>query len=284
MKGSEFLAANAGKSLSQWEREALALAYPATQGGDSYVAWPLVPVSISLASKSGITPAHTGTFYVASDYLALGTPEDYLRLPLTPITAQRIANLKNMLLPTSKMVDAIWNASAKFTPVRLVPNKGANLAQYQEHSGAIDMQLATFGPRETNLLSGTKKDIIISNIWKPGKVVIYGWYEPDGTRIQAKSNIHGDFYVDYSHGVRLVSPNMIVDGQEMKVEDVLKSPELNSLLSDPKEGTLSRVRYPTGDGSKEIAAATSPTGRLSYYKLGTSVIDALGLLSRKQAV
>jgi hypothetical protein len=225
---------------------------------------------------------HAGTFFVAADYFAIGTSEDYVRLPLTPSIAQRIANAKGMLLPTSKMVEDIWRAGEKLTPEPMVPNKGANLAQYAEHSRAIDAQLrsafATHPMNSAVPLSGHKKDVILSNIWKPGKVVIYGWYRPDGTHIQPKSNIHGDFYVDYSHGIRLVSPTMIVDGQNMNVEDVLKSPIYAGVLSD--EGPLVRTRYPVpasggtspGDLNPLISAATSANGRLSYYKLGTSVL------------
>ena len=274
MKGSEFLAANAGKSLAQWEAAAVALAQQ-----DSFVPWPMVPVPT--VSRDG---KHTGTFFVASDYFAIGTPDDYVRLPLTPVAAQRVANSKAMLLPTSKMVGDIWRTGAKLTPQPMVPNKGANLAQYAEHSRAIDEQLRASGisPLNTNApINGHKKDVILSNIWKPGKVVIYGWYRPDGTHIQPKSNIHGDFYVDYSHGIRLVAPNMEVDGQPMSTEEVLKNPTYAGLLSE--EGPLTRVRYPTGTGQATIAAATSPSGRLSYYKLGTSVLLALDSLGRPAA-
>ena len=260
MRGSEFLAANAGKSLAQWEAAAVALA-----SQDSFVPWPMVPVSVT--SKDG---KHTGRFFVASDYFAVGTPEDYIRLPLTPGAAQRVANTKGLLLPTAKMVEDIWRASpVKLSPSPLVPNRGANLAQYAEHSRVVDLQIPQAG--QGALTSGQKKDVIVSNLWKPGKVVIFGWYRPDGTFIQPKSNIHGDFYVDYSHGIRLVGPNMEVDGQSMAVEDVLESTEYASLLSS--EGPIRRVRYP-------VSGTQVP--RVSYYKLGTSVLLALDPRYKKE--
>ena len=260
MRGSEFLAANASKSLSQWEAAVIALA-----SQDSFVQWPMVPVVVS--TKDG---KHTGRFFVASDYFAIGIPEDYIRLPLTPSAAQSVANLNSMFLPTSKMVDDIARISSRLTPQPLVPNKGANLAQYAEHSRLIDQQITTLpltlSPFEagTRPLTGHKKDVIISNIWKPGKVVIYGWHRPDGTYIQPKSNIHGDFYVDYSHGIRLVSPNMEIDGQSMSVEDVLKSSEYAPLIRS--EGPIRRVRYP---------ALNIGTPRISYYDLGAATLIAL---------
>ena len=260
MRGSEFLAANAKKSLAQWEAAAVTLA-----SQDSFVPWPMVPVSVT--SKDG---KHTGRFFVASDYFAVGTPEDYIRLPLTPGAAQLVANTKGLLLPTSKMVEDIWRASlVKLSPSPLVPNRGANLGQYAEHSRVIDLQIPQAG--QGALTSGHKKDVILSNIWKPGKVVIFGWYRPDGTFIQPKSNIHGDFYVDYSHGIRLVGPNMEVDGQTMAVEDVLESTEYAPLISS--EGPIRRVRYP-------VSGTQVP--RVSYYKLGTSVLLALDPRYKKE--
>ena len=120
----------------------------------------------------------------------------------------------------------------------------------------------------SRLISGQKKDVIISalygpnhpNGWKPGKEVIFGWYRPDGSRIQPKSNIHGDFYVDYSHGIRAVAPNMEVDGQTFSTEDVLRSKELSGLLSD--EGPITQVRYPSL--SSNLYLSTN-----GYYDIGT---------------
>ena len=267
MRGSEFIAANAGKSLSQWEAAAIEQA-----NQDSFVPWPMVPIEVeirgwddNLTHPPMMPPVkHRGRFFVASDYFAIGTPEDYVRLPLTPGAAQSVANTKSMLLPTAKMVEDIWRASTvKLRPSPLVPNKGANLGQYTDHSRVVDGQIPQGGAG--SLTSGHKKDVILSNIWKPGKVVIYGWHRPDGTFIQPKSNIHGDFYVDYSHGIRLLSPNMEVDGQSMAVEDVLESSELALLLSS--EGPIRRVRYP---------ALNSASPRVSYFDLGFSTLVALG--------
>lgn len=280
MRASEFLTANAGKGLSVWESAAVKL----SQSGREQNYVPLTYFPVDVTTRDG---KHTGQIFVANDYLALGSPTDadYLRLPLTPISAQRIVDAHGALLPTSKMVDDIWKASTiKLFPVPLVPNKGANLAQYQEHSKAIDEQLRALYPQLVSpitgipanagrnaLVSGQKKDIILSNIWKPGKVVIYGWHRPDGTRIQPKSNIHGDFYVDYSHGIRLVSPDMMVDGKPMKTTDVMQSKELSSLVSD--EGPLKQVRYP---------GSVQP---LSYYQVGTNILLAFGsnAITRKSA-
>jgi hypothetical protein len=67
---------------------------------------------------------------------------------------------------------------------------------------------------------------------KPSRVAIYGWHYPDGQPIQPLYVGHVDWYVDYSHGIRLVSQEMIVDGRPMRFSDVLRDMELSALVSD----------------------------------------------------
>ena len=71
---------------------------------------------------------------------------------------------------------------------------------------------------------------------KPNKVAIYGWHQLDAKPIQPLYLGHADYYVDYSHGIRLVKETMTVDGKPRKVEDVLRDPEMSKLLSD--EGSI----------------------------------------------
>ena len=49
------------------------------------------------------------------DYLAVGSDDDFVRMPMTPQTAQQIADLFGCILPTRKMVDAI-DAAADSPP------------------------------------------------------------------------------------------------------------------------------------------------------------------------
>ena len=117
-----------------------------------------------------------------------------------------------------------------------------------------------------NLIAGQKKDIVISRLVKPTekRVVIFGWYRNDGPDvfddksrmdnpkrqpIQPLSDVHGSWFVDYSHGVRLVHPIMTLDAplhrRSVLIEDVLSDPKLAPLLSH--EGSLGRsaMRYPS---------------------------------------
>ncbi len=71
---------------------------------------------------------------------------------------------------------------------------------------------------------------------KPHRVAIYGWHYPDGRAIQPLYVGHVDWYVDYSHGLRLMSSEMLIDGIRWKVRDALASEVMSGLLS--REGTL----------------------------------------------
>ncbi len=51
-------------------------------------------------------------------------------------------------------------------------------------------------------------------------MAIYGWHKPDGTPIQPLTTVHVDWYVDYSHGVRLAKRTVKVDGQSADLWDV----------------------------------------------------------------
>src|SRR5665213_285052 len=78
--------------------------------------------------------------------------------------------------------------------------------------------------------------------------------------IQARSNVHLDSWVDYSHGIRLISPVMVVDGQEMQTEAVLRDPELSKLLSD--EGPVRMIRYPSGNDPAPYRPTDKPEYRV----------------------
>lgn len=229
--------------------------------GGEMVIWPLASVTIA----SG---RNTLVVHVASDYVAIGTLADHVYVPLQPETAQAVADTWGMLLPTCALVKAIHEqASVKVSPLRSgdlappQPNKGADLTQIMTHSRAVSAQLRGLG-FPPGLTSGPKKDVVIGNLWKPGKVLIYGWMKgaippgPDPSpmtgdpardkppwRIQMYSNVHGSFYYDYSHGVRLVSPKCQLNGQDTELTKVLQDATLSSLVS--WEGPLRSVRYPT---------------------------------------
>ncbi len=113
-------------------------------------------------------------------------------------------------------------------------------AYYLAHSRAIDRQRGGLPP--TRLTAGHKKDLVIARrlAAQPGRVAIYGWHRPDGRPIQPLSTLHGADYADYSHGLRLVSVTVRIDGVLRSIYDVLEDPELAGLLSD--EGLMPEAR------------------------------------------
>jgi hypothetical protein len=181
---------------------------------------------------------------VAPDYLAVGSDEDYLLTPLSPQSAQAIADRLGCVLPTRRMVDEIYRAAkVKLTPSPIPPSPDMiKVETWVQHQAVIrDQRAATKG---SGLIAGHKKDVVITSqlTGAPGKVAIYGWHRPDGSPIQPLYLGHTEKWVDYSHGIRLVSGTMTVDGKATRVDEVLANPELSALLSD--EGVISAPRYP----------------------------------------
>ncbi len=198
---------------------------------------------VALSFRDGSGTSHSATVKVTPDYLCVGDDADPFRTPSKPATAQRIADAHGMLLPTRKLVDAIWKeAAVKLAPRPIDNSAGTSTAAWVKHNQIIEDQL---GGAHGELTAGHKKDVVITNQLanNPGKVAIYGWHQANGQPIQPLSTVHGDSYADYSHGIRLVAGTVTVDGEEYKLEDIYRDPVLSALVSD--EGPLKVTRYPT---------------------------------------
>jgi hypothetical protein len=256
MRGSEFLATYGKKGFAAWEAAAVDLA---SRG--SMVDWGWEEVTV----KKGDL---TGVLRVQRDVFAIGAPEDCIRLPLTPERAQQIANEHGWMLETPLIAYVTWRAAGIKLPRQpMSPNKGADLNQIAEHSRSVDNQVAG----RQGLVAGHKKSVVVGNLYKPGKVLIFGWYKPepdvfdDKTPLtnperqprQPYSNVHGNFYLDYSHGIRFVAGTMTVNGRELLLADVMSHPLLSTLVSH--EGPLRMTRYPASNKPKP---PTSPVGPL----------------------
>ena len=194
------------------------------------------------------------TFFTVCDYMAIGSDQNYLYMPMTPSTAQYLADRLNCSLPTKKMVDMIYNkAEIKLTPQPIPPSaKMTTIPVFMQHTDSIKQQISQLGfDRSGNyIIAGHKKDIIISNkIYSPDRnydrVVIYGWHLSENHPIQPVYNGHNAKYADYSHGVRFISKIVLLNGDSTKIEDILKNPNMASLLSD--EGVISKPYYPVRD-------------------------------------
>ncbi len=199
---------------------------------------------IKLTSKDASGKEMTATVEVMPDYLAIGSDEDFVRAPMNPRTACRIAEAFGCSLPTRKIVDAIHaNAAVKLEPRPLTEAREA-VATFAQHHEIIEEQRMAAKPGDLGeLVSGIKKDLVLSNRLeeKTNRVAIYGWHKLDGKPIQPLNVSHVNWYVDYSHGARLIKRQIEIDGKPRDLRMALISEKWSPLLSD--EGPIRRIDY-----------------------------------------
>lgn len=189
-------------------------------------------------------------YEVMPDYLALGSNQNFLYIPLSAATAQRIADTLGCLLPTKKMVRDIYNAAVVKIPARPIPPSAtmATMPVFMLHTEMIRRQQDSMVVPPIHhgvFYAGHKKDLVISprlkNPETPDRVAIYGWFRENGSAIQPLSLVHRSDYADYSHGVRLVYPLARLNGKQQSLRDLLRDSVLCGLVSD--EGVLRHERY-----------------------------------------
>jgi hypothetical protein len=183
------------------------------------------------------------TYYVAPDYLSVGTDKDWARINITPYAAQKIADSFHCFLPTKKMVDDIYKAaSIKLEPVPMYAFRDSTPTMYHHH-------LMVEGQRKgkTGLISGIQKDVVISGKIsrdpRPERVAIYGWHKPDGTPIQPLYTGHIYWWVDYSQAIRLVYRKIKLNNKWMDYMDILKDPVLRKLICDEEYCDFYKYSY-----------------------------------------
>ena len=192
-------------------------------------------------------------FFVAHDYLAVGDDTSYCRVPLDFPRATEIAAQYGALLPTRMMVNDIFSAAeCRTVPFPLKPSENQQEKLYQAllHNHIVDSLISLCGDDDVSIRVGTKKDVILSCLLNDSanatRQVIYGWHYPDGTHIQNRTAVHGAKYTDYSHGIRLVHAQVILDGKLTPLVDILSDPILFRLLSDEEEPIKKPVLVRTG--------------------------------------
>ena len=217
------------ESLPWKDREAAVLKQ-ISQGNIPDFLRSLTPIRVEAIDSHG--QKHAATYFVMPDYLAIGTNDDFFRIPMIPVTAQKIAKAAGASLITTKISDDVFQAAEiKLDPRPLTKDRDAAATFYQHHQIVEEQRR---GKPLGALIAGIKKDVVLTNrlMEKPNRVAIYGWHYPHGKLIQPLYVGHVDWYVDYSHGIRLMSQRIIVDGQPRQVSDVLKDKVLSALLSN----------------------------------------------------
>ncbi len=173
--------------------------------------------------------------FVAPDYLSVGLDDDWARVCITPMAAQKIADSFQCFLPTKKIVDKIFEASKiKLNPVPMFAYRDSTPTMWHHHLIIEGMRKGRKG-----LISGIKKDVVLSykilEYPKQDRVAIYGWHYPDGSIIQPLYTGHINWYVDYSHGIRLVYEYIMINGKGMHYTEILNHVIYRQLICDEPE-------------------------------------------------
>jgi hypothetical protein len=231
------------KTVAAWkwkERDSLAVQEILSGNVPSFFT-KFVPVRSQITDSAG--KVHVAVFFVSPDYLSLGDNADWARIPLTPMAAQKIADSFHCFLPTRKMVDLIYHTAAvKLEPVPMYAFRDSSVTMWQHH-------LIVEGQRKgkKGLIAGIKKDVVISSRVsgdsRSNREAIYGWHKLDGKPIQPLYTGHINWWVDYSHGIRLIYRKIKVDGKEMDYTMILKDPLLQKLLCDEDICDFTRYSY-----------------------------------------
>ncbi|MCX6137092.1 MAG: T9SS type A sorting domain-containing protein [Ignavibacteriales bacterium] len=260
MTGSQFMTSVAGMTFDQREAQIYA---QASQGNIPDFMRTTKKIQSVFQDVNGLS--HTVIYEVMPDYLCIGSNTDFCRIPTGPITAQKLANLFGATMPTSKLVDDIYvNADVKLAPVTYDPNvyQISSLPIFVQHNSAIEVQRATAGKPLGALVGGIKKDVVISNKIvdpaNPNHVVIYGWHQLNGLPIQPLYNGHVNYYVDYSHGIRFINNELLVDSVVMTATTMMMDATLYKVLSN-ETGAMTQASY-----LKDSIPAATPAAPKSF--------------------
>jgi hypothetical protein len=202
----------------------------------------LKPIHFRHKSKDGKTIK--ATIFAMPDYLGIGSNQDFIRIPMNLHTATEIAGKFGLILPTTRIVDALFKQSAfHLRPEPMPPGpQMESTAAYLEHNQKIEKQRLALGCPLGALISGHKKDLVFTKRLNPqkGRIAIYGWHRPSGDPIQPLCVMHGANYADYSHGIRLVSDIALLNGEPKFIYEILEKPNLAKVLS--YEGAIPEAR------------------------------------------
>ena len=178
------------------------------------------------------------TYFVTPDYLSIGHDNDFVRMPLSAISAQKIAYYFRCCLPTRKMVIDIWRSSViRLEPIEIFGAPDTQLIK--QHNDLITGQmLGAFG-----LMSGAKRDVVVSTGLQksPSSGYLYGFMNPNGTPRQPLNGKRSSGSCDYSMGVRLVSRTAVWNDEPIDLFDMMINTPVVHMVSD--EGPLHKPYY-----------------------------------------
>jgi hypothetical protein len=154
--GVEFIKSIEGLGLN--DREAAILREITSGNFPDFLRW-FKTVQIRGTLNSGAGREVVGTLEVMPDYLSIGG-RDWVRMPMRPQTAQKIADQFGCILPTRKIVDAIDTQAEIHLEPHPLTQARESVATFLEHHHLIESQR---GSRPAGPLTvGIKKDIVLT--------------------------------------------------------------------------------------------------------------------------
>ena len=269
MTGTAFMATIAGDKApgrpGPWQKREDAMVAELLAG--NIPAWLKQWITVRVSKKDA---SPVVTVRVLPDYLCVGTDTDYRHLPLDQQSAQKVASAFGAILPTAKICHAIWRwtpwshviSAIQLPTLRKKANKDFaqnSTAAYDASSLAIQEEMKSKGISPGELVAGHKKDVVLSARARasPEKISFHGFYlgkypaepcyeggDPASCNPELPVVTHPEgqgHFSDYSQGVRLVHPQMNIDGALHLVADVLKDMKLCTLIA---EGPIDPPRVP----------------------------------------
>lgn len=186
---------------------------------------------------------HTIEFWTLPDYLAIGTNDDFVRIPMGIVSSRQVAKALGCILPTTFLVDRINDVAEgalDIFPFRPKGSRNQLPIVFQDHNNALKALYKAKGYHFGQFISGLKKDLVLT--WNQDRIpayakniAIYGWHHPDGHPQQPLFLRHAGYYSDYSHGTRLIWNEILIDGKPYELEKVMRDPQLFRLVSDESQ-------------------------------------------------
>lgn len=236
------------------------------------------PITISKPDGSKIT------YEVMTDYITV----DGMRVPMSGVTAQKVADHFGLNLPTPRMVDEIYkNADVQVTAQPLsgsgatvngknysgsqVVQTGVGYAPFAAaYNDKVNQQLADKGVQAggNQIVAGFAKDIVPPA--KEGSLGLYGLYDSKGRPIQGgngQTPHDTNTHTEYGSYVRLVSPTVKITNPNGSVE------------TRPLSSVYQYARYtPAPEGSNK------PEQQIAQYTPGRPQSGRLQLLQRIDSI
>jgi len=156
MGGAEFMQSLIPLSLAAREE---AIFREATKGNIPNAFRQMARITTTRQDANGVN--HQIVLEVMPDFLAIGSDEDFYRIPLLPMTAQRIANAFGAILPTTIISDLAWQyAEIRINPWDVVipwTNRNVTVPSFIDHNQMIEARRIPHGKPASALIAGHKK-------------------------------------------------------------------------------------------------------------------------------